>query len=74
MKNSADLGGCYPHPPRSADFFISYENWIQLHVITKYNRNLTETGINDSKAYQVCQEIILAFGKSFNDHCHHDGE
>ena len=39
MKNSADHGGCYPqrpkaevdnaHPPRSAEFFISYESRIQ---------------------------------------------
>ena len=53
---------------RSAEFFISYLASF-INIISKYNSNLTETDIKYSKAEQVCQEVILAFGKSFSDHC-----
>lgn len=58
---------------RSAEFFISHLQLASfINNISKYNRNLTETNIKDSKADQVGQEVILAFGKSFSDHCHSD--
>ena len=59
MKNSAGRGGCYPlrpkHPPRSAEFFISYEN---LRYHSKYLQTLKGENELFLKTFRTLQQYI----------------